>query len=425
MKIDWRPPGGQITWLAAIWFVAGAGGAVGSLADGIQRPILFSLCSLMAVIGGGLWFRQRWARWMGFVAGAIFTLLRLYSLSREFTLSGGIWLLFNLWCLWILWEWDVRTANGDETDDCETDDGEAVDEKMISLVQLLREPRYLDAQILASLASRAWDRAVTASVEEQDNNRPMAKGDPCVIGESPNFIVMCDGLFLSILNVAAPYVPDVQAAANSTNNLRIRQPLIEHRAWLSIDVLGGEHDPESLARAYRYIGKLQAELIDENCLAIFLPDRSRLYPMEPGMEAKLRADDPLAALEEHLQIPVIPVADDDPRMRAAVDEARRRWPQFVRAFDERAGNDSFAVKAAISDGEHTEYMWLIVTAVENDIAYGRVDNDPLNVQGVKPGDMRRVSGSEIWDWMYLDGGKMVGGFSVAVLRDIPSSENRE
>lgn len=69
--------------------------------------------------------------------------------------------------------------------------------------------------------------------------------------------------------------------------------------------------------------------------------------------------------------------------------------------------------------------WLMVTAIENNIAYGRVDNDPLNIHGVKPGDMRRVSGSEIWDWMYLEGGEMVGGFSVAVLRDIQSSENNE
>lgn len=424
MKIDWRPPGGSITWLAAIWFAVGAGAAVVSLGDGIQRPILFSLGSLMAVIGGGLWFRQRWARWMGFVAAAIFTSLRLYSLSHELTLNGGMWLLFSLWCVWILWEWDVREANDGETEVGETEEGET-EEKMISLVQLLREPRYLDAQILAGLASRAWGRAVTASVEGQDKNRPMAEGDPCVLGESPNFIVVCDGLFFSILNVAGPYVPDVQSAANSTSNLRIRQPLVEHRAWLSIDVIGGDHDPESLVKAYRYIGKLHAEMIDENCLAIFLPDRSRLYPMEPGMEAKLRADDPLAALEAHLPLPVIQVADDDPRMRAAVDEARRRWPEFIRAFDRRDGNDSFAVKAPISDAEHIEYMWLIVAAIENNIAYGRVDNDPLNVQGVKPGDIRRVSGSEIWDWMYLEGGEMVGGFSVAVLRDIQSSENKE
>lgn len=112
-KIDWRPPGGNITWLAAIWFVIGAGAAIGSLVNGIQRPILFSLGSLMAVIGGGLWFRQRWARWTGFVAAAIFTLLRLYSLTREITFNGGMWLLFNFWCPWSLWEWDVRVADGD------------------------------------------------------------------------------------------------------------------------------------------------------------------------------------------------------------------------------------------------------------------------------------------------------------------------
>ena len=87
------------------------------------------------------------------------------------------------------------------------------------------------------------------------------------------------------------------------------------------------------------------------------------------------------------------------------------------AWESREDKGRFAVKAAISDDEHTECMWLIVTAVENDIVYGRLDNEPLNVRGVVCGELRRLAASEIWDWIYFDGSEMRGGFSLTVLRE--------
>ncbi|HET6882003.1 MAG TPA: DUF2314 domain-containing protein, partial [Pirellulales bacterium] len=250
-------------------------------------------------------------------------------------------------------------------------------------------------------------------------NTPIAESSAFVVGELPNLVAMCNGMFFSILSVSAPYLNDADAA-KSTKNLRVRQPLLEHRAWLSVDVIGCGDDRESIAKAYCYIGKLHAELLDDNCLAFFHPATGRIYSIDSGVEEKLCADDPLAALEENALAPVIEVSDDDPRMQAAVTEARRRWPEFVAAWESRGDNDSFAVKGAISDGENTEYMWLIVTAIENDIAYGRIDNDPLNVRGVKPGDVRRVAGAGICDWLYFEDGTMQGGFSIEALRDIQS-----
>jgi uncharacterized protein YegJ (DUF2314 family) len=417
MKLDLRPPGGSITWLAALWMLCSVL-CVSFIVQGRAGTWIWLVAGLcFAVVSVGLWFRQGWARWAGVGVTIVLLLLGITSFVRDGVSFNNI-LKFSivLWYFWALWEWDVRKDAAEH----EVDGAEG-EKKMVSLVQFLREPRYLDAQILANMASRAWGKTVTAGGNEGEKDLPIFESSPFVVGESPNLIAMCDGLFFSILNMSAPYVPDVEKAAESTNNLRVRQPLVEHRAWLAVDVIGGDEDPESVARGYRYIGKLHAELLDDNCLALFQPATNRLYPMEPDMEAKLRSDDPLTALQEHPLLPVIQVADDDPRMRAAVAEARRRWPEFVRAFESRDGNDNFAVKAAITDGEHTEYMWLIVTAIENDIAYGRIDNDPLNVQGVKLGDIRRVAGSEIWDWLYMEGGEMVGGFSVAVVREIQSS----
>ena len=52
-------------------------------------------------------------------------------------------------------------------------------------------------------------------------------------------------------------------------------------------------------------------------------------------------------------------------MVAAVAECRRRWPEFVAAFEARSG-ENFLVKAPVAHGDNTEFIWLSVTALEND-----------------------------------------------------------
>jgi uncharacterized protein YegJ (DUF2314 family) len=412
VKIGWRSPGGNITWLAIIWLVLGTL-FVSVFARGLPRTWLwFSLGASMLTIAVGLWFRQRWARWAGFAVAAALLALRVSEIARNgIHLGGSLRLLVNLWYVCALWEWGIKTEDSVE---------EEARAETHSLVQLLREPRYLDQQILARLASNAWGQAVQIGLDE---NSKVDDSTCFIMGGSPHFLAQRGRYFFAIHNVDAPYFDDCNEPAEATRNLRVRQPLTEHRAWLSVDALVGADDAEAVAEAYRCICRLHAELFDDNCLALYCQNTSRFYPVGPGTEDSLRAADPLVALTAQSSLPVIDVADDDPRMQAAVEEARRRWPEFVRAFESRAGDSKFAVKAGFEDGEHVEGMWLIVTAIEHDVAYGRVDNDPLNVRGIKPGDMHRVPSSEIWDWMYFDGSEMKGGFSILALRDIQSSAN--
>ena len=95
------------------------------------------------------------------------------------------------------------------------------------------------------------------------------------------------------------------------------------------------------------------------------------------MPGKLRGADPLDALDTGGPVPVVGIAPNDPRLLAAVREARRRWPEFVAAFEQRDGAQIFSVKVPVREGKHTEYMWLSVSALEHEMIYGRLDNEPL------------------------------------------------
>jgi uncharacterized protein YegJ (DUF2314 family) len=104
-------------------------------------------------------------------------------------------------------------------------------------------------------------------------------------------------------------------------------------------------------------------------------------------------------------------------MKAAVEEARCRWTEFVEAFENRQPDQLFSVKAPFSQGDECEFMWLNVSAIENDTIYGELGNDPVNLEGMKEGDRLHVKLSDLNDWIYLKDGELHGGFTAKVLEE--------
>jgi uncharacterized protein YegJ (DUF2314 family) len=130
----------------------------------------------------------------------------------------------------------------------------------------------------------------------------------------------------------------------------------------------------------------------------------------------LKAADPLEALGYEAPAAVLQVSDDDPRMIKAVEEARRTWPQFVAALEQKAGEE-FAVKAPITVGGNTEFIWVSVTAIENDIIYGELANNPIALGNLKLGSRVKISASDLNDWAYLAQDGPQGMFTSKVIMD--------
>ncbi len=295
----------------------------------------------------------------------------------------------------------AATTNGAEN-------GDEQEKKLVSLVLWLTEPRYLDADILRHQAEQAFGTEIGSGDPEDEE---------FVVGESPAFIIQFRGLTFLVNNFDRPYLDDPEAAAKEFTDLRMRKAILEHRGWMSVDLLG-EVAPEQLPDVYRQLGKLTATLADTDCLAIYSPATEQINIYDPELEQQLRGDNPLEAFSVMAKVPVVEISEDDPRMAAAVDEARRRWPEFVAAFNQRQPDQHFAVKAPFQDGDAAEFMWATVTSIHHQLIIGVLDSEPIDLKNVALGDRVRIKLQDLNDWMYTSGEEMVGGFTVELLRKI-------
>ena len=282
--------------------------------------------------------------------------------------------------------------------------------RLISFVALVREPVNFDPPTLASVAGKVWN----ADLGDGESEGP----DGFVAGAGVIFTIMHAGRMFLINSFPKPYTDDVEKAAEAITDLRIRDLFRQHQAWFSCDALGvdGSTSEEECREWYRRLGKLFAELLDDNCLLIFLPDRSLAFPINDDTEAALRSEDPVSVLQETLTLPIVQVSDDDPLLKRAVQQAREEWPRFVAAYDARSGAN-FSVKAPVTHAGHTEFIWISVTGLEGDRVYGTLGNDPGNLGSLKFGSKVSVQVADLNDWCYLDpAGKLTGGFTVEAVQ---------
>lgn len=276
----------------------------------------------------------------------------------------------------------------------------------IAFVWLLREPRTLDAATVR--------RVVEQTLDVEIPPEPGEDAARFVMGEPPSMMVKVDEHLLLVNCVPAPYIDRPEKAAEAVGELRLKKVIREHQAWMSVDLFG-EYEGEALAEGHRIIARLAAAFADDSCMALYQSRSGRLIPYAPELLEALRSPDPLAALGWEVA-PVVQISEDDPRMKAAVEEARRRWPEFVQAFQHPAPNQSnFAVKLPITDGRNTEFIWVAVTSIQEDEILGDLANEPVDLGFMKLGDRVRGKLADLNDWAYLEDGEMIGGFTSKVL----------
>jgi len=129
----------------------------------------------------------------------------------------------------------------------------------------------------------------------------------------------------------------------------------------------------------------------------------------------LAADNPVEALHESQTVPVVAVSSDDPLLLEAVAKARETWPALVEALDSGLG-ENFAVKAPVSAGGNTEYIWISVTGTEGGRIYGILANQPADLGNLKQGSKVSVQVEQLNDWIYISPeGKPIGGHTIEAL----------
>jgi uncharacterized protein YegJ (DUF2314 family) len=113
---------------------------------------------------------------------------------------------------------------------------------------------------------------------------------------------------------------------------------------------------------------------------------------------------------------IVSFSSEDERMEFAVDEARRTLRTFFEAYTSPKSNQTaFLLKAMFESGSNTEHIWLAdinasVMPLEGTIA-NETDFPGLSF-------MQRVTFEpmQITDWMYIEDGYLVGGYTTRVIR---------
>ena len=114
------------------------------------------------------------------------------------------------------------------------------------------------------------------------------------------------------------------------------------------------------------MGKLVAELIDSDCMAVSFAEQPRIFLVEKDTAGNLRAADPIDAMLKggRLEPPVVKAPDEE--IRAATLKARKTWPRFVKLYKKAKGHGCY-VKVEIVEGEHVEHLWARVTEITDTI----------------------------------------------------------
>jgi len=114
-------------------------------------------------------------------------------------------------------------------------------------------------------------------------------------------------------------------------------------------------------------------------------------------------------------------------MKAAIEKAKATIDEFVQAFHAQKPNakEFFVKKPYPTPTGGEEHMWIEVIEEEKGVLKGRIANDAEDTREVKIGQMVSLKVSEISDWKYQDGNKLVGGYTIRYFIEKMSPKERE
>lgn len=115
---------------------------------------------------------------------------------------------------------------------------------------------------------------------------------------------------------------------------------------------------------------------------------------------------------------LIEFSSDDRKMNAAMEEARASFPDFLRMLNSDCKEcDRFNVKMRFEEGETIEHIWLDNLEIKDGSLVGLIANEPENITNIRYGDTVSVRKEMLSDWMYVQNGRLVGGYTVKVMYD--------
>lgn len=121
----------------------------------------------------------------------------------------------------------------------------------------------------------------------------------------------------------------------------------------------------------------------------------------------------------------INVESDDKEMAEAIEKANQTLTDFNAVLSNpKIEVKSLKVKFETSNGGG-EHIWLTNVQYKDGRYSGTLDNEPEYITEYKIGDKIEVDNSKISDWMYIENGKLFGGYTIKLLRVRMTEAERE
>ncbi|WP_421943564.1 YegJ family protein [Pedobacter sp.] len=119
------------------------------------------------------------------------------------------------------------------------------------------------------------------------------------------------------------------------------------------------------------------------------------------------------------------VPNEDELMNWAIEKAKLTLWYFEESLSNPQPHQVyFSVKVHIIDGENGEHIWLTEPHFDDEgNLFGTVGNEPVNVTTVKLNQKIGIERDLISDWMTIENGKLIGGYTIRAIRDgVPDKE---
>ncbi|MDQ0639431.1 uncharacterized protein YegJ (DUF2314 family) [Pedobacter sp. W3I1] len=113
------------------------------------------------------------------------------------------------------------------------------------------------------------------------------------------------------------------------------------------------------------------------------------------------------------------VPNEDERMNWAIEKANLTLWYFEKSLkNPQAYQNYFSIKVLITDGDEGEHIWLTDPQFDDEgNLFGTVGNEPVNIRSVKFNQKIGIRRDLISDWMIIENGRLIGGYTIRAIRD--------
>ncbi len=271
----------------------------------------------------------------------------------------------------------------------------------------LKRPRKLTKEMLVQAAAKAWE------MEEGD------AGKLKISVTAKAGTIRYQGVTFEVKSEATPWLEDQTQIIKETTDRQMRAMLRRVTSHLSITIQNKFKDDDDLGLAQENQVRLLGALVDPaDTLAIYDDDTGDFNYIDDEVMEAIAGEDPHSAFDISVAPPPEKLAVESPVHQAAVAEAKRRWPEFAKAFrDFGEERGPYLVKASFGEGQKQELLWCELISLRPGKIIAVLKHDPTYLPDLAKGEQVEFPLSQLTDWTYpSEEGDIMGAFTV----DLPA-----